>query len=241
MRHPVLSSVQVPPVPSSPASGKDPALLTSPFPFLLPPGPTAGSTVPSRNCRQLQRTPPASSAWSLWRTQRPTAPWCARSANTPGSTGAASRWEPFPRPRGTAGLSSTRASLTPLVFLLQGQAMGAGIYCFQCPLCRDKDRFVPEMFSLGIRVPLRSVSFCLAHRTGGCKPCHGGTAPAVLALCCPVGRGFSLMEELETGQGEKKSRDVLHLPYTGPAGAHPFYFLHQNAIVGEQQCICRPR
>ncbi|KAK2517614.1 hypothetical protein Q9233_013049, partial [Columba guinea] len=38
---------------------------------------------------------------------------------------------------------------------IQGQASGAGISCFQCPLCRDKDRFVPEMLTLGIRVPLR--------------------------------------------------------------------------------------
>ncbi|PKK21651.1 PHD finger protein 7 [Columba livia] len=38
---------------------------------------------------------------------------------------------------------------------IQGQAMGAGIYCFQCPLCRDKDQFVPVMLILGIRVPLR--------------------------------------------------------------------------------------
>ncbi|XP_040425114.1 cell wall protein AWA1-like isoform X3 [Cygnus olor] len=55
-------------------------------------GPSAGSTALSRQCRQLQsRTPPASSAWTLWGTASPTTPWCAQPAVTPGSTGAASR------------------------------------------------------------------------------------------------------------------------------------------------------
>ncbi|KAM7095539.1 uncharacterized protein J5F26_010042 [Ciconia maguari] len=92
MRHPVPSSVQVPPLPSWLPPAKDPALLTSPIPFLFPPGPSAGSTAQSRQWRRLRRrTPPASSAWNLWGTESPTAPWCAQRASTPGSTGAASR------------------------------------------------------------------------------------------------------------------------------------------------------
>ncbi|NXL16650.1 G2E3 ligase, partial [Setophaga kirtlandii] len=42
------------------------------------------------------------------------------------------------------------ASLTLPVFALQGQAMCAGLLCLQCPLCRDSEAFVVEMFILGI-------------------------------------------------------------------------------------------
>ncbi|XP_042672781.1 uncharacterized protein LOC122159350 [Centrocercus urophasianus] len=49
-------------------------------------------------------------------------------------------------------------SLLPLllmtVFLLQGQAIRAGINCFQCPLCRDADAFLSDMLIMGIRIPL---------------------------------------------------------------------------------------
>ena len=65
----------------------------SPCPPLLSscPGPSAVSIALGRQRRQLQRrTPSASSAWSPWGTARPTTPWCARRANRPGSTGAAS-------------------------------------------------------------------------------------------------------------------------------------------------------
>ncbi|POI32141.1 hypothetical protein CIB84_004107 [Bambusicola thoracicus] len=37
----------------------------------------------------------------------------------------------------------------------KGQATCAGINCFQCPLCRDKDKFKSEMFIMGIRIPDR--------------------------------------------------------------------------------------
>ncbi|NXV82615.1 G2E3 ligase, partial [Atlantisia rogersi] len=31
----------------------------------------------------------------------------------------------------------------------------AGIFCFVCPLCRDREGFQTEMFMMGIRVPAR--------------------------------------------------------------------------------------
>uniref|UniRef100_A0A8V1ABE8 RING-type domain-containing protein n=1 Tax=Gallus gallus TaxID=9031 RepID=A0A8V1ABE8_CHICK len=40
---------------------------------------------------------------------------------------------------------------------IQEQAMRAGIYCFQCPLCRDRDWFIPDMLTMGIRIPFRLV------------------------------------------------------------------------------------
>uniref|UniRef100_A0A8C3PRG4 G2/M phase-specific E3 ubiquitin-protein ligase n=1 Tax=Calidris pygmaea TaxID=425635 RepID=A0A8C3PRG4_9CHAR len=58
---------------------------------------------------------------------------------------------------------------------IQGQAVRDGITCFRCPLCRDRDVFLSEMLTMGIRVPFRLVS-CLAHKTGGCR-------------CCAVPRG----------------------------------------------------
>ncbi|XP_071405752.1 PHD finger protein 7-like [Pithys albifrons albifrons] len=56
---------------------------------------------------------------------------------------------------------------------IQGQALSAGILAFQCPLCRGHREFLMDMFNVGIRIPFRLVSFCLAHNTGGCKswPC----------------------------------------------------------------------
>ncbi|CAM9174683.1 unnamed protein product, partial [Bubo scandiacus] len=41
---------------------------------------------------------------------------------------------------------------------IQGQATCAGIF-FQCPLCRDRDEFLPEMLTMGIRMPLRLPSW----------------------------------------------------------------------------------
>uniref|UniRef100_A0A8V1AD49 RING-type domain-containing protein n=1 Tax=Gallus gallus TaxID=9031 RepID=A0A8V1AD49_CHICK len=38
---------------------------------------------------------------------------------------------------------------------IQEQAMRAGIYCFQCPLCRDRDWFLRDMVTMGIRIPFR--------------------------------------------------------------------------------------
>ncbi|NXP53843.1 G2E3 ligase, partial [Heliornis fulica] len=38
---------------------------------------------------------------------------------------------------------------------IQGQAVCAGIFCFLCPLCRDRKTFQTEMDTLGIRIPLR--------------------------------------------------------------------------------------
>ncbi|KAK4815083.1 hypothetical protein QYF61_015566, partial [Mycteria americana] len=80
-------------------------------------------------------------------------------------------------PGARQALSSTRASLTLLTFLLQGQAVHAGISCFQCPLCRDKNLFLLEMLVMGIRIPFRLVSFCPAHKTrqgsASAVPCQG--------------------------------------------------------------------
>ncbi|XP_050572789.1 PHD finger protein 7-like, partial [Cygnus atratus] len=38
---------------------------------------------------------------------------------------------------------------------IQGQAVCAGILCFQCPICRNRGEFCSEMFVMGIRVPFR--------------------------------------------------------------------------------------
>ncbi|NXP38179.1 PHF7 protein, partial [Leiothrix lutea] len=49
----------------------------------------------------------------------------------------------------------SRASLTLLLFALQGQAIRAGLLFFHCPLCRDIKEFLVEMFIMGIRIPFR--------------------------------------------------------------------------------------
>ncbi|KAM8994773.1 G2/M phase-specific E3 ubiquitin-protein ligase-like [Ara ararauna] len=42
---------------------------------------------------------------------------------------------------------------------IQGQAMRAGYFCLQCPVCRNTKLFLTEMFSLGIRIPVRQASW----------------------------------------------------------------------------------
>ncbi|XP_049682986.1 PHD finger protein 7-like [Accipiter gentilis] len=46
---------------------------------------------------------------------------------------------------------------------IQGQALCAGRFCFQCPLCRDKEHFLSEMLTMGIRIPLRLPSWEIRH------------------------------------------------------------------------------
>ncbi|XP_023786469.1 PHD finger protein 7-like isoform X1 [Cyanistes caeruleus] len=38
---------------------------------------------------------------------------------------------------------------------LQGQALCAGLLYFRCPLCRDHETFLVEMFVMGIQIPIR--------------------------------------------------------------------------------------
>nr|XP_013815335.1 PREDICTED: PHD finger protein 7-like [Apteryx mantelli mantelli] len=47
---------------------------------------------------------------------------------------------------------------------IQGQAAHAGFSCFQCPLCKDREEFLPEMFKMGIPIPFRGPSW----EEGGC-------------------------------------------------------------------------
>ncbi|NXG86457.1 G2E3 ligase, partial [Stercorarius parasiticus] len=69
---------------------------------------------------------------------------------------------------------------------IQAQALNAGIYCFQCPLCRDRSAFLSEILSMGIRIPKSLPSW------------QGGQADAALSArhsrcdasgcLCPGGR-----------------------------------------------------
>ncbi|XP_030357384.1 uncharacterized protein LOC115614533 [Strigops habroptila] len=42
---------------------------------------------------------------------------------------------------------------------IQGQAIRAGVFCFQCPLCRNNKQFLMEMLFMGIRIPIRQASW----------------------------------------------------------------------------------
>uniref|UniRef100_A0A669QIM2 RING-type domain-containing protein n=2 Tax=Phasianus colchicus TaxID=9054 RepID=A0A669QIM2_PHACC len=42
---------------------------------------------------------------------------------------------------------------------IQGQALRAGFFCFQCPLCRDRDWFITDMLTMGIRIPFRNATW----------------------------------------------------------------------------------
>ncbi|XP_050760864.1 PHD finger protein 7-like [Gymnogyps californianus] len=84
---------------------------------------------------------------------------------------------------------------------IQGQAVRAGISGFQCPLCRDRDAFLSEMLTVGIRIPFRLPSWesghayaALGERHSRCDAseclCPGGReraeeeGPWQLLLCC---------------------------------------------------------
>uniref|UniRef100_A0A182YT05 PHF7/G2E3-like PHD zinc finger domain-containing protein n=1 Tax=Anopheles stephensi TaxID=30069 RepID=A0A182YT05_ANOST len=103
----------------------------------------------------------------------------------------------------TAGAQQHQASwftLTLLLFLLQEQALRAGIYSFQCPLCRDRVGFITDMRLLGIRIPIREPAWedndayaSLLERHGSCDASHclyphgreqaEGEGPWQLLLC----------------------------------------------------------
>ncbi|XP_065700801.1 PHD finger protein 7-like [Patagioenas fasciata] len=83
---------------------------------------------------------------------------------------------------------------------IQGQAVRDGISRFQCPLCRDRDAFLSEMLTMGIRIPFRLPSWdslaygALSERHSRCDAseclCPGGRGqvdeegPWQLLLCC---------------------------------------------------------
>ncbi|XP_033921284.1 G2/M phase-specific E3 ubiquitin-protein ligase-like [Melopsittacus undulatus] len=84
---------------------------------------------------------------------------------------------------------------------IQGQAMRAGAFCFQCPLCQNRKVFQTEMLLMGIRIPVRQASWednnpyaDLYERHGSCNAreclCPEGRegaepdGPWELFLCC---------------------------------------------------------
>lgn len=93
-------------------------------------------------------------------------------------------------------LNTTRVSLMLLLFLLQEQALHAGISAFKCMLCRDKELFQQEMLCMGIRIPKRLVAF---HHSPEDRrvpvPARPEAVPALLALHCLMSLGFSNMGE----------------------------------------------
>uniref|UniRef100_A0A8C2YE76 RING-type domain-containing protein n=1 Tax=Coturnix japonica TaxID=93934 RepID=A0A8C2YE76_COTJA len=81
-----------------------------------------------------------------------------------------------------------------------GALPSAGLRCFQCPLCRDRERFVQEMLNLGIYIPVRKpkwernrayAALGVRHRrcdASDCRHPHGreqreGEGPWQLLLC----------------------------------------------------------
>ncbi|NXE58247.1 PHF7 protein, partial [Casuarius casuarius] len=42
---------------------------------------------------------------------------------------------------------------------VQRQALRAGFFCFQCPQCQNRETFLWEMSSMGIRVPIREAAW----------------------------------------------------------------------------------
>ncbi|POI18715.1 hypothetical protein CIB84_017541 [Bambusicola thoracicus] len=86
---------------------------------------------------------------------------------------------------------------------IQEQALCAGVSCFQCPLCRDRERFIQDMITMGIRIPFRLVSFFQLFR------CEGRRAESAQGLhrqawpFAAINMGLSTIGKLEVGIGWK--------------------------------------
>lgn len=106
--------------------------------------------------------------------------------------------------RGSTQHHQALLTFTLHVFLLQGQATCAGINCFQCPLCRDKDKFKSEMFIMGIRIPDRLVSCRLLRYQGTRAVLVQGDHPRKPGPLLPVSVSLIFMEKLEMESGLEK-------------------------------------
>ena len=130
---------------------------------------------------------------------------------------------PFPHPVGTAGAQQhqARLTLTLLVFLLQGMAKSAGLRCFQCPLCRDRERFIQEMINLGIHIPVRLVPFI---HLSSCEGTRAVPSQGLPQQAWPFGAGMALVcLSLE-------ALSAHHIPS----------LLWQKTKVGDQPCLRIP-
>lgn len=134
-------------------------------------------------------------------------------------------------------------SLLPLplmtVFLLQGQAIRAGIDCFQCPLCRDADAFLSDMLIMGIRIPLRLVFFCRLLRIKGTS---AAPAQGRLRQAGPFAARDPRLPSASRGSWKwawsGRAGLLCSSLSPGAAGAHCiFSFLWQWTNVGGRQCI----
>ena len=79
--------------------------------------------------------------------------------------------------------------------------MHAGIYCFQCPVCRDWTRFIPDMLILGIRIPFRLVSFNQLSRCEGTQAVLWKELPQQAWPFAAINMGLSIIGKLEPGLG----------------------------------------
>ncbi|XP_054072439.1 PHD finger protein 7-like, partial [Rissa tridactyla] len=69
---------------------------------------------------------------------------------------------------------------------IQAQALNAGIFCFRCPLCRDRSAFLPEMLIMGIRMPFSLPSWEDGQAYAGERERHSRCDASV--CLCPGGR-----------------------------------------------------
>ncbi|NXF34108.1 G2E3 ligase, partial [Nyctibius bracteatus] len=69
---------------------------------------------------------------------------------------------------------------------IQRHAVRAGVLPFQCPVCRDRDAFLLEMLTLGIRVPLRLPSWDDSYEYAGLDERHSRCDAR--ECLCPGGR-----------------------------------------------------
>ena len=170
MHHPLLPAVQVPPLPFSPSQGRTqrfsshPSLPSSPSSFCSEHRPQQQEVAAPENTTCLICLDPVEDTTTYGTMVCPACKhaWFHRACIQVGAVSSL---------RARQGLSSTRASLTLFMFLLQGQAMRAGVFCLQCPLCQNKKQFLTEMLFMGIRVPIRLVSSWLSL-------CHAWTCPS---------------------------------------------------------------
>ncbi|KAK4808265.1 hypothetical protein QYF61_020746 [Mycteria americana] len=109
---------------------------------------------------------------------------------------------------------------------IQKQAVHAGV-CFRCLHCQNKDQFVMEMLTMGIRVSKRLVFLLPTHKTSGTSAVPGQGLPwQAWPSCCPLTLVLCFTEELEAGQPSWESNQAFGLVY------------QRHILCNARKCLC---
>ena len=125
---------------------------------------------------------------------------------------------PFLCPLGKAGAWQQCPAHAASRSLLQQQAFHAGLLCFRCPQCNDREKFLPEMSFLGIQVPARLVLFCPSAALTRQTSCAGPARRLSAQALSPTRGAAERRGEERRGEEERGPQAGTHqTPGTQPS------------------------